>query len=160
MDPEAVRKPWNLKFLVVVICVGEVGPEGEVRGRAVSAARAEDDVEDGKFAGDLHRPSEEHIGDDADWRSAAPDGGVEEEGAKMGAERVEGVEEADDVVAAESVGVLAIGREAVVRAAEGELYEAEKILPGNFEAESLNVEGSAYKGDDEAAGVSSEDQLG
>lgn len=45
--------------------VRKMKPEGEVEGSAIRATGDEDSVEDAELSGNLDRPSEEHICDDA-----------------------------------------------------------------------------------------------
>lgn len=66
VDQARLRKT-RCRELIRVGCTKErkMKPEGEVEGRAIRAAGDEDSVEDADLSGNLDRPSEEHVCDDA-----------------------------------------------------------------------------------------------
>lgn len=97
--------------------MGEVQPQGEVYSDAAAAAAGdvEGDVEDAEAPGDLDRPSEEDVCDDAG--GAAGEAG--EEAVEGGLEGLGGLEERDEERKGQGVGVLGVGREAVIWSVEG-----------------------------------------
>ena len=116
----------------------EVHPEGIITREAVTAATAEDDVEDAKLLSHSGGPTEENISNDA-----------ESLGSEVLDEVLEGffegggsLDELDDEVVGDSVGVLSVRREAVFGAGEREFVEGDGGVRWERGSELVDVEGS------------------
>lgn len=92
----------------------QVLPQGEEDGVSEGAAGEEDGVERAARAGDVRRPREESVGDDADRGADAGDEPLE-----GGAEGLGRLEEGDELVDVEISEGLGAGGKAVVRGHEG-----------------------------------------
>lgn len=103
-------------------------------------------MEDVELMGDRRRPPEEKIGHHTERRSSGVDQSrkdVSEGGFKRGG----GDKEFEDSVGREGVGVLGVGREAVVGGVEGDFEEANGGFGRKNTAEIGDVERGVYEGD-------------
>ena len=126
----------------------EVDPDGEVDGQAVRPSRYEDRVEDPMLVGDLDRPSEEEVRDDADGLADiffSDDGG--DESVEGGSEGLGGFDQADDERASQGVGAFAVGWEAMIRTVEWERGKTDGGFWGEDGLEGEDVERGVDDGD-------------
>lgn len=102
----------------------EVEPERVVASQAVTAATAEDDVEDGEFLGDGGGPAEEDVGDDAEFMIGLIwDEDVLDEVFEVWFEGGGGFDESNDEVVGYGVGVFCVWWEAVIGGSERDFEE-------------------------------------
>lgn len=125
----------------------EVGEEGVRDGAAERAARGKERVAAPVPPRDLHRPRDEHVGDDHDARCGG--GGRRDEVVEGWLERLERLVEGDEQRREDLVLGLAAGRKAVFRRVEAERVEVEERRGGGG-AESGDV---ARGGDERDGGV-------
>lgn len=125
----------------------KVHPKGIVVGQAAPACAAEDCLEHVKLSGDVCSPSKENIDDDAKRGTALLlFDEILDEFLESWFERDRSFKEANDEVVGKGVGVLGIGWETMVGAAEGDLNKVNGGFRRERVPELLDVERGVDKG--------------